>query len=200
MAFEALKKTLERNGFKVSVFDTGAEASAYLNQEIDKTTVGFGGSLTIAQLGLRESLGTHNMIFSHGYSPADRNQVQRMAARTNVYMLSANGIAEDTGEILNIDGLGNRIASSAYGHDKVYILAGKNKISPDYETALDRVRNVVAPKNAQRLKKKTPCALRGDKCYDCKSPDRICCGLLVLYRAMHGMDMEVVLIDEELGY
>ena len=73
-------------------------------------------------------------------------------------------------------------------------------MSPDFDSALHRARNVVAPKNAQRLKLKTPCAVKGDRCYNCNSPDRICCGLVVHYKKMKSMDMEVVLINEELGY
>jgi len=109
------------------------------------------------------------------------------------------GLAE-TGEIINIDGTGNRISAALYGHKKVYFVVGKNKIAPTYEEALHRARNIAAPKNCVRLGLKTPCAAKADKCYDCASPDRICCGLSVLWTKMLGADMEVVLIDEELGY
>lgn len=200
MNFDHLREKLEKNGFAVSVFATGEEAAAYLNEQIDQRTVGMGGSMTIAELGLRESLSRHNVVFSHGFTPAPPAQVQQLAAGAEVYLLSANGIAGDTGEILNIDGTGNRISSSLYGHRKVYLLAGRNKISPNFHSALQRVRNVVAPKNAQRLGRKTPCAAKGDRCYDCDSPERICRGLVVLYKKMGSMDMEVVLVDQELGY
>lgn len=200
MNFDHLREKLEKNGFAVSVFATGEEAAAYLNEQIDQRTVGMGGSMTIAELGLRESLSRHNVVFSHGFTPAPPAQVQQLAAGAEVYLLSANGIAGDTGEILNIDGTGNRISSSLYGHRKVYLLAGRNKISPNFHSALQRVRNVVAPKNAQRLGRKTPCAAKGDRCYDCDSPERICRGLTVLYKKMGSMDMEVVLVDQELGY
>lgn len=200
MNFDHLREKLEKNGFAVSVFATGEEAAAYLNEQIDQRTVGMGGSMTIAELGLRESLSRHNVVFSHGFTPAPPAQVQQLAAGAEVYLLSANGIAGDTGEILNIDGTGNRVSSSLYGHRKVYLLAGRNKISPNFHSALQRVRNVVAPKNAQRLGRKTPCAARGDRCYDCDSPERICRGLVVLYKKMSSMDMEVVLVDQELGY
>ena len=186
MAFEELRAKLEKNGFTVQVFSTGEEASAYLNREIDGKTVGMGGSMTIAQLGLKESLSAHNTVFSHGFTPCGPKEVQALAANAEVYLLSANGIAAGTGEILNIDGTGNR--------------AGRNKISPKFHSALQRVRNVVAPKNAQRLGRKTPCAAKGDRCYDCDSPERICRGLAVHYRKMSSMDMEVILIDQELGY
>lgn len=200
MNFDHLREKLEKNGFTVSVFATGEEAAAYLNEQIDQRTVGMGGSMTIAELGLRESLSRHNVVFSHGFTPAPPAQVQQLAAGAEIYLLSANGIAGDTGEILNIDGTGNRVSSSLYGHRKVYLLAGRNKISPNFHSALQRVRNVMAPKNAQRLGRKTPCAARGDRCYDCDSPERICRGLTVLYKKMGSMDIEVVLVDQELGY
>ena len=73
-------------------------------------------------------------------------------------------------------------------------------MSPDFDSALWRLRNVVAPKNARRLGKKTPCAAKADKCYNCSSPDRICNALVVHYKKMGSMDMEVVLVDQELGF
>ena len=123
----------------------------------------------------------------------------RKAATAQIYLSSANAIAA-TGEIINIDGTGNRVASTLYGHEKTYIIAGINKIAENYDAALWRARNIASPKNAQRLSKKTPCALKGDKCYDCNSPERICRGLVVLWEPMSSMEMEIVLIGEELGY
>ncbi len=198
MAFEKLRKVLEGNGFAVSVFKTGEEAAAYLNGAIDGVTVGMGGSLTLTELGLDKTLAEHNTLAFH-WTSADPGAARRQAAGAEVYLLSANAIAEDTGEILNIDGSGNRLSSSLYGHRKVYFVAGRNKVSPDFASALDRLRNVVAPKNAQRLGRKTPCAAKADRCYNCHSPERICRALTVHYGPMLSMDMEVVLIDEELG-
>ena len=79
-------------------------------------------------------------------------------------------------------------------------MVGRNKLAPTYDEALWRARNIAGPKNAQKLHKKTPCAINADRCYDCKSPDRICRGLAVLWEAVTSMEMEVVLIDEELGF
>ena len=200
MAFEELKKRLEENGYTVSVFDTGAEAADYLDREIDGKTVGIGGSMTIKEIGLSERLAAHNTLCSHWHTEGDPAEAIRQAMTTEVYLLSANAIAENTGEILNIDGTGNRVASSLFGHKKVYFVAGKNKISPDYESALLRLRNVVAPKNAQRLNRNTPCAVRADRCYDCNSPERICNALVVFYKKIRSMDAEVILINEDLGY
>ena len=199
MAFETLKKRLEENGFTVSVFATAQEAADYLNSAIDHTTVGCGGSMTLKDMGLYESLAAHNTLYYHGVSD-DPQATMKNASTADVYLLSANGIAESTGEIISIDGTGNRVASTLYGHRKVYFVAGRNKVSPDFDSALYRVRTVVAPKNAHRLGRQTPCAVKGDKCYNCNSPQRICRGLVVHYKKMNSMDMEVVLVDQDLGY
>lgn len=194
-----LKEKLESNGFQASVFETREEASEYLNREIDGKTVGFGGSVGLKDMGLHESLAEHNEVHYHR-AAEDPAKEMMIIQNSDVYLLTANAVAEDTGEIINIDGTGNRVSSSLFGHKKVYFIVGKNKISPDYESALSRARNVVAPKNAQRLNRKTPCAVKADKCYNCNSPERICNGLVVLYRKMFSQEMEVVLVNEEIGY
>ena len=195
MAFEAVKKNLEERGFRVSTFATAAEAADYLNSAIDGVTVGFGGSLTLKEMGLYEKLSEHNQVIWHWVNGLE---TRGEAAGTDVYLTSVNGLTED-GQLINIDGAGNRVASTLFGHKKVYFVIGKNKLAPTYDEALWRARNIAAPKNAQRLGKKTPCAVNGDRCYDCKSPDRICRGLVVHWGPMMGMEMEVVLVDEELG-
>lgn len=193
--FDTVKKNLEARGFSVRTFATAAEAAAYLNEAIDGKTVGFGGSMTLKDMGLYELLGSHNEVHWHWVN----GQEERKAAmRTQVYLSSANGLAE-TGEIINIDGGGNRVASTLYGHEKVYLVIGRNKLAPTYDEALWRARNIASPKNAQRLGRKTPCAVKGDRCYDCKSPERICRGLVVLWGPMMGMETEVILVDEDLG-
>lgn len=186
---------LEQRDFTVRTFATAAEATDYLDKEIDGVSVGFGGSVTVQQMGLYDRLSTHNEVLWH-WDQATLAQ----AAQARVYISSVNGLAE-TGEIINIDGTGNRVASTLFGHEQVYLLVGRNKIAPDYDAALWRARNIAAPKNAQRLEKRTPCAVKADRCYDCKSPDRICKGLTVLWGRPKGIsNMEVILIDEELGY
>ena len=201
MDFTKVKSALEARGFKVSAFPTAAEAAQYLNGQIDGVSVSFGGSVTLEQMGLFESLGQHNEVLSHWHVPAgkDPGEIRAKAMTTEVYLTSANGLAE-TGEIVNIDGTGNRVSGMLFGHKKVYFVVGRNKLAPDYDGALWRARNIAAPKNAQRLGVRTPCAARGERCYDCKSPQRICRGLVVLWEAMKGCETEVVLVDEELGY
>ena len=198
MTLENAKKNLEARGFTARVFPTAAEAVAYLDGAIDGATVAFGGSVTLQQIGLKEKLETHNDVAWHW---TDGPEAQARAMKAQVYIASANGLAE-TGEIINIDGAGNRVTGTLYGHERVYFVVGRNKLAPTYEEALWRARNIAAPKNAQRLGKKTPCAVKGDRCYDCKSPERICRGLVVLWKPMMGMEQatEVILVDEDLGY
>lgn len=193
--FDAVKKNLEQRGFTVACFATKEAAAEYLNGAIDGVSVGFGGSGTLEAMGLYDSLSGHNTVYWHW---KEGEAARTAAADAEVYLSSANAIAE-TGEIVNIDGLGNRAASTLYGHRKLYIVAGRNKLAPDFHQALWRARNVAGPKRARQMNKRTPCAIRGDRCYDCKSPDRICRGLVVLWGPTLGMPTEVVLIDEELG-
>ena len=196
MAFEAVQKNLEDRGFSVKVFATGKEAADYLDSVLDGTSVGIGGSVSVQQLGLYDRLSAHNQVFWHWVNGPEELP---KAMTAEAYLTSVNGLAE-TGELLNIDGNGNRVASMLYGHKRVFFLVGKNKLAPTYGEALWRARNIAAPKNAQRLGKKTPCAVKADHCYDCRSPDRICRGLAVLWERMSTAEMEVVLVDEELGY
>ena len=126
-------------------------------------------------------------------------RLSREANAAQIYFSSVNGLAE-TGEIINIDGTCNRVASILFGHEKVYLLVGENKIAKDYDSALWRARNIAAPKNAQRMKAKTPCAIKGDKCYNCESPNRICRELSVLWGAPLRSNFEIILIHEELGF
>jgi len=201
MDFTKVKAALEARGFAVTVCPTKEIATAYLNEMIDGTSVGFGGSMTLKEMGLFSTLSRHNEVYSHWNTPSWRTNAEVLAdaAKTEVFLASVNGLAE-TGEIINIDGTCNRVSSTLYGHKKVYFVVGRNKVAPTYDEALWRARNIAAPKNAQRLGVKTPCAVKGDKCYDCKSPQRICRALVVLWEAVKSCETEAVLVDEDLGY
>lgn len=203
MESKLLVSNLEKNGFGVKCFETSEEACKYLCDNIVGKTIGIGGSQTVKEIGLEEKLAENNDVYWHWNKElvskyGGAKTVRDLAQNADVYICSANAISQ-TGEIVNIDGTGNRIASTAYGHEKVYFVVGKNKIAEDLHKAMYRAKNVAAPKNAQRLNRNTPCAIKGDKCYDCKSPDRICNAYMILARPMTGMDMEVILIDENLG-
>ena len=201
MNFELITQNLKERGYVVTCFSNKEEAAVYLDAQLDQKTVGFGGSVTLEELELYEKLSSHNRVFWHHRVPEGNtpDAVRREADKAEVYVSSVNGLAE-TGEIINIDGRCNRVASICYGHQKVFFVVGKNKIAPDYEGALWRARNIAGPLNAKRLGRKTPCAVKADKCYDCKSPDRICRNLSVLWEVPMGLEIEVVLVDEVLGY
>ena len=201
MDFKNIKAKLESLGYGVTCFDTAADAADYLDEKIQDKTVGFGGSVTLEQMGLYDRLALNNDVFYHNRLPGGmtRAEVCHAANSAQIYFSSVNGLAE-TGEIINIDGHGNRISSILFGHDTVYFVIGENKIAKDYESALWRARNIAAPKNAQRVKAKTPCALKADKCHNCESPNRICRAMSVLWGApLHG-NFEIILIHEELGF
>ena len=195
--FNVVKTSLEARGYMVRVFSTGKEAADYLDAAVDGTSVGFGGSATLDALGLYERLGTHNQVVWH-WKQEDKDAARREAMTTGVYLTSVNALAE-TGELVNIDGARNRAAAMLFGHEKVFYVIGRNKLAPTYEEAVWRARNIAAPQRARQLGKKTPCAVKCDRCYDCKSPERVCRGLVTLWGPMMGMEAEVLLVDEELG-
>jgi hypothetical protein len=189
---------LKSRGFDASFFATGKEAVEYLSSELQDVSIGFGGSVTLETLGLFEKLSENNRVFWHWKQ--DSVEATKNSCGAEVYITSANAVAE-TGEIINIDGSGNRVSSTLFGKRKVYIIIGSNKIEENFDKALWRARNIASPLNARRLNKNTPCAKGELKCYDCKSPDRICRGLVVLWGKMMSTEkLEVVIIDEPLGY
>ena len=194
------RKNLEKKGYTVSVFETGALAAAYLCGQVKGKTVGFGDSQSLELLNLYDLLAKENQVFdpAHLQDGDDFLQAARKTLLTDVFFTSVNGVAA-SGELVNIDGTGNRVAGSLFGHEKVYFVIGRNKIVPTLEEAVARARNVAAPQNARRLGTATPCAAAGDRCYDCNSPDRICCAMTIHYRRMRHIEMEVVIINEDLG-
>lgn len=195
MNIEKAIKNFKLRGYTVKHFATGTEAADYMAAQIKGRTVGIGGSKTVEQLGLFDRLKDSNSVYWHWKVPGPETIEKANAA--DVYISSANAMTE-SGEILNIDGRGNRLAGQVYGSKQVYIVAGTNKLCPDFESALYRARNVAAVQNCKRFENNNPCKL-DDKCHDCRMDSRICRALLVLWGPMMGMSTEIILIDEELG-
>ena len=193
---------LKKNRYSVTCFQTGAEAARYLDSQIDGKVVGFGDSATMSAMNLYEKLSAHNTVHDPNQS-RDNDEFLEIAEKcltTEIYLTSVNAMSQQ-GHLVNIDGTGNRIAGSLFGHKKVYFVVGTNKIEPTLEQAVWRARNIAAPKNAKRYGLATPCTVKGDKCYDCASPDRICNALTIHLKKMNDIeDVEVVLIEEELGF
>lgn len=201
MDMKRVMAALRERRYEVSHFATGEEAALYLDGKIDGRLVGFGDSETMISMGLYERLASHNDVYDpkHPRDGMDFYATARRCLTTDIFLTSVNGLAE-TGEMVNIDGTGNRVAGSLFGHEKVYFVVGANKIAPTLEEAAWRARNVAAPLNAERHGYKTPCAIGKDHCYDCKSPQRICNAQTIYWRKMNHTAMEVVLIDEHLGF
>ena len=135
---EKLQKSLEAEGFAVSRFDTAAQAADYLDAALDGKTIGIGGSITVQEMGLGERLAKHNTVLWHWAGSTTQE-----AAGAQVYLTSVNGAAE-TGELINIDGTGNRVASGLFGHEKVYFIVGRSRLrrrplaGPEYRRPQER--------------------------------------------------------------
>ena len=195
---EKTGKNLEGRGFRVHRFASGAEAAEFLVQTLYGTSIGIGGSVTIDTLGVYDRLCESNEVFWHWKDRAPETRAR--AGKAEAYLCSANGVSE-TGEIVNIDGCGNRVAGTIYGPERVFLVVGKNKIAPDLNGAIDRARNIAAPLNARRLNRHTPCAVGEPRCHDCRSREKVCGVMTVFFMPPTSMkEFHVLLVDETLGY
>lgn len=200
MDMQHLCDKLKEKGYRVFCAQTGQEATTHITQQIQHKTVGFGDSQTLATLGLPQLLAQSNTVYDPQQCATNDSflAVAKQAMDTQVFLTSANAISQ-AGEMVNLDGTGNRVSGSLFGHEIVYFVIGRNKIVPTLEDAITRVRNVAAPTNARRLGLNTPCAKAELRCYDCRSPQRICNAMVLYLSKLDDMEMEVVLIDEDLG-
>ena len=198
-------KALERNKFVVHYFETAAEAVAYLKNRIQNKCVAIGDSRTLLEIGVHDALSEVNEDITDIQRPLPGESFRDTALRTmgrDVFLTSVNALSQ-TGEMVNIDGTGNRVAASLFGSQEVFFVLGINKITPDLASAIYRARNVAAPLNSKKNKKSSlnPCAILDEKCYDCGSPDRICNALTIYYKKMRNMQtMEIIIINESLGF
>ena len=195
---EKTGKNLEGRGFRVHRFASGTEAAEFLVQTLHGTSIGIGGSVTIDTLGVYDRLCGSNEVFWHWKNHAP--ETRERAGKAETYLCSANGVSEN-GEIVNIDGFGNRVAGTIYGPERVFLVVGRNKIAPDLTGAIDRTRNIAAPLNARRLNRHTPCAVGEPRCHDCRSPEKICGVMTVFFMPPTSIkEFHVILVDEDLGY
>jgi hypothetical protein len=168
---------------------------------IPGSKIGIGGSLSVRGIGLIERLSDQNtQVLDHwkqGLTKEEISAIRLSQLTCDLFLSSANAITEK-GDIVNIDGFGNRVNAMTFGPKKVIIIAGYNKIVPDVNSALDRIKGVAAPLNAKRLGLPLPCAETG-YCHDCKTEARICRVTSIIQRRPSGTDVSVYLINEELG-
>lgn len=160
------------------------------------STVAMGGCQSAHDIGLIKALedGNYHYIDRTAMTPRD----SLMAAYdADVFLSSANAMTDD-GILVNIDGNSNRVSCIAQGPKKVIFIVGMNKVCSDLDEAMKRARNVAAPANALRLGKNTPCCEKG-KCFNCKSPDTICCQFLITRYSRHEGRIHVILVNDTLG-
>lgn len=200
---EKAVKALKDHGFDAHFVQTVEEArDLILNMVSAYESFGFGGSHTTRSLGLTQTLKAKGKtLFDHweGNLFGEENKKIRLAqGQSDCFICSANAISA-TGEIVNVDAVGNRTAAMTFGPRKVIVVAGMNKVRPDLPSALERIREVAGPMRAKSLNIDTPCAKTG-VCSDCNVPKRICEVTTILHRKPWMTDISVVLINESLGY
>jgi len=194
---------LKSHDFEATYFRTKEEVVKEIWRHISPgMKVGVGGSVTIRELGIIDQLKARGYaVYDHwaaGLSGEDSLQIRKSQMTSDLFLSSANAVTLN-GEVVNIDGNGNRTNSMTFGPGKVILVAGYNKLAEDVEEAIKRTRNVAAPINARRLNADVPCAKLG-KCVDCNSPNRICRVLVILERKPVSTDIVIILVGEELGY
>lgn len=161
------------------------------------SSIAMGGCMSAQEIGLIQVLedGNYNYIDRAKLAPREGLMA---AYDSDIFLSSANAITSD-GIMVNIDGNSNRVSCIAQGPRKVVFIVGMNKVCPDLDDAMKRARNVAAPANAQRFDVKTPCKETG-KCFDCKSPDTICCQFLITRYSRHADRIHVILVNDNLGF
>ncbi|MDR1947151.1 MAG: lactate utilization protein [Desulfovibrio sp.] len=194
---------LEKNGF-AAVWSAKREDAVkhVLGLIPDKASVGLGGSVSVRQLGLVEELERRNCtLLDHSkkeLSPEQRHEMRRRQLTADVFLCSSNAVTLD-GELVNVDGTGNRVAAMMFGPGKVIVVIGANKIVKNIEEARERIKSLAAPLNNKRLSYDNPCVQAG-RCLDCRSKSRICNLTAIIHRRPPFTDIHTVVIGEELGY
>ena len=162
------------------------------------SSVTMGGAMSAHEIGLVEALKSPDYNFIDRDKASDKRAAMLAAYDADFFLSSANAMTED-GIMINVDGNANRVSAIAQGPKKVIFIVGMNKITKDVDSAMKRARNVAAPKNAQRFGLSTPCTATGS-CMDCKSPDTICCQILITRYSKHKDRIHVILVNDNLGF
>lgn len=166
----------------------------------EKKTVGYGGSMTLDENGFKDSVTAagHELIIRENYkTPEEEKELKSKLTNADFFLMSTNAITLD-GELVNIDGRGNRVSYLIYGPDNVIVIAGMNKVVSTVEDGYRRIRNIATPPNCNRLDCKTPCANTG-KCGECFT-DSICCEFVTTRMSRVPNRIKVILVGETLGY
>lgn len=206
-AYKTLANTMIKNFAKRNMeafyCDTKEEA-VNLAMDImkDGGTVGMGGSATVRETGLVDAIkGTSSLHFidrDTAKTPEEKKAIYLETMAADYFLMSSNAITID-GELVNIDGNGNRVACLICGPENVLVLAGMNKVVDDVDSGIERVGIHAAPPNAARLGTRTPCATLGH-CADCHSEDCMCAQIVITRHSRQKGRIKVILIGEELGF
>jgi len=165
------------------------------------STVAWGGSQTLKEIGILEELKKHNYTLldrDSAKSPEELEKIYHDTFCADYYLMSTNAITLD-GKLINMDGRGNRIAALIFGPKNIIVFAGMNKVVPNEEAGIERIKSLAAPMNAIRLQTKTPCTATGH-CQNCSSPSSICSNLLITRLSKTPNRIKIILIGEELGF
>ena len=200
---EKTREKLEAHEFKALFVRTKEEAVQEIRRHVASAqTVGVGGSVTIRALGILDEVESQGKkVLDHwrpGLSKAEVEGIRMAQLTCDLFLSSVNAVTMD-GELINIDGIGNRINGTVFGPGKVILVAGYQKIVESIEEGMKRIKDVAAPLNAKRLNVDVPCAKLG-KCVDCNSPNRICRVIAIHERKPLLTDVLVILVGEELGF
>jgi len=202
---ENIIKKIKMRGMDAAYYETGEQAKeAILAEMPEGSVVTWGGSMTIEEMGLADAIrNSDKLVFldrSTAKTTEERREMYTKQTAADYFLMSSNAITMD-GELVNIDGNGNRVACLIIGPAHVYVIAGMNKISPDLDSAIKRARNIASPENNVRLGKEHPCTKTG-RCGDCLAEDCICNQIVITRRNSGGAPgrIKVILIGEELGY
>ena len=199
---ETIIHNLSKRNMEGCYFPTAADCTqAILKEMPEGSVIGWGGSESIKESGLMEAIhnGDYELIDrSSAKTPEESRQLYAKTVLADYYLMSTNAITLD-GELINIDGNGNRVACLIQGPAHVILVVGMNKVVTDVESGIARVRNMASPANAIRLNRNLACAATG-VCHDCLSPECFCNQLVITRRSMHNGRIKVYLVGEELGY
>lgn len=160
--------------------------------------VAMGGAMSAHEIGLVDAVKGGNYKFIDRDAVSDKRAAMMDSYDADVFLASTNAMTED-GVLINIDGNSNRVSMIAQGPKKIVFIVGMNKVCKDVDSAMKRARNVAAPINAQRFGLKTPCSETGS-CMNCKSPDTICCQILITRYSRHKGRIHVILVNDDLGF
>lgn len=199
-----VEKFLRDRGFNTFLApDKEAAKNKILEMIPEKATIGIGGSITIRQLNIIEELEKRgHIIYQHwkeGLSLEEDLEIRRKEITSDVHLSSVNAITF-SGELVSIDGIGNRVSAQIFGPRQVIVVAGKNKLVMNLETALWHIKNVVAPLNAKRLNLDLPCGELGYCVEECNSSKKMCRVITILESAPSRTPFWVILVNEDLGF